>query len=62
MPKSKELTMWYTNQSVNVIISFIGRGHTHSFVSRYMVCLKMHIYDFVKSWHYSDGTSLIYEE
>ena len=26
-----------TMQSMNVIISFIGKGHAHSFVFRYMV-------------------------
>ena len=25
--------MWYTNQSTNIIITFMGKGHVHSFVS-----------------------------
>ena len=41
--------MWHTNQSTNIIIIFMGKGHVHSFVSmvkKYSM-FKMHIYQIV---------------
>ena len=54
--------MWYTNQSTNLIITFMGKGHVHSFVSmvkKYSMFKNAHIYSYIKLWHYSDGTSLM---